>query len=50
MTTTALRGGVPARSAEELEELARIAGPDLELAPAELIVAGRSSTSASASA
>jgi phosphoadenosine phosphosulfate reductase len=39
MTTTALRGGVPARSAEELEELARIAGPDLELAPAELIVA-----------
>ncbi|MGH1562817.1 phosphoadenylyl-sulfate reductase [Mumia sp. DW29H23] len=39
MTTTAAeRGNIPARSAEELEELARIAGPELELAPAELIV------------
>ncbi|WP_370619450.1 phosphoadenylyl-sulfate reductase [Mumia sp. Pv 4-285] len=38
MTTTAVRDGIPARSAEELEELASIAGPELELAPAELIV------------
>ncbi|MBW9206114.1 phosphoadenylyl-sulfate reductase [Mumia sp. zg.B17] len=38
MTPTAIRHDVPARSTEELEELARIAGPELELAPAELIL------------
>lgn len=38
MTATPVRVGRPTRTAAELEELARIAGPDLELAPAELII------------
>jgi len=38
MTITTITGDVPVRSAEELQELASIAGPDLEMAPAELII------------
>ena len=38
LSTPMLRTARPSRSAEELRELATIAGPELELAPAELIV------------
>lgn len=38
MTITTITGDVPVRSAEELQEVASIAGPDLEMAPAELII------------
>jgi len=37
-TNDTIVGGAPGRSAQELAELAEVAGPELELAPAELIL------------